>query len=383
MAESDKVKRVQSNYDFALLLIVVAVAAFGVIMVYSASTYNSEYYYNDPTFYLRRQALFAVIGTVVMVAVSLFNYNIYQFWVLKRIPILTVVYYLICLALLIFTYIWGKSAGGSSRWTVILGNSIQPSELSKLSIILTTSYIMTKYRRVFVEKYGNKGELFCCAVVAVVNSPMIALVAYKNFSSGVIMAFIMLAICFVAIKRKLIFIVSVTFLAVIGGVLFVCFTPYRIERIMDWLNHGYLESGSQLQQGIYAIASGGIFGRGLGEGVLKKGFIQEVHTDMIFTVVCEELGLVGGIILIVIFVVIIMRLLSIALYAPNLYGALIVTGVLAQVSIQVLLNIGVVTRAFPATGVTLPFISYGGSSLLVLFCEIGLALSVSKFTYKE
>ena len=186
----------------------------------------------------------------------------------------------------------------------------------------------------------------------------------------------MVAICFVASKKKAYYIVSGILFAVLGSI-FVFFVSYRSERIDVWLNVETHEKGYQILQGLYAIASGGIFGKGLGESIQKLGFIPESHNDMIFSVVCEELGLFGAFALILIFVLLIWRIFIIAINAPDLYGGLIATGVLAHIAIQVLLNIAVVTNTIPSTGIPMPFISYGGSSVMVILFEMGIVLSIS------
>jgi len=190
------------------------------------------------------------------------------------------------------------------------------------------------------------------------------------------MAAIMVAICFVASRKKLYFIVSGILMGGVGAA-FIFGVSYRSTRIDVWKNVETHPKGYQILQGLYAIASGGIFGKGLGESMQKLGFIPESHNDMIFAVICEELGLFGAVAVILLFVLLIWRLFVIAISAPDLYGGLIATGVLTHIAVQVLLNIAVVTNTIPSTGIPLPFISYGGSSLMVLLFEMGIALSVS------
>jgi cell division protein FtsW len=186
----------------------------------------------------------------------------------------------------------------------------------------------------------------------------------------------MVSICFVASKKKAYFIVSgLMFIA--AGSAFVFLVSYRSDRIKIWLDIENHPKGYQILQGLYAIASGGVFGKGLGESMQKLGFIPESHNDMIFSVICEELGLFGAVAMILLFILLVWRIFIIAINAPDLYGGLIATGVLAHIAIQVLLNIAVVTNSIPSTGIPLPFISYGGSSVMVLLFEMGIVLSVS------
>ena len=209
--------------------------------------------------------------------------------------------------------------------------------------------------------------------------PILGIVAAQNLSSAIILAGIVTVIIFcVSMDKKYI---AVVFLMMAGAVaLFIALKAYRSERIMHFLYPESMDPGDQILQGLYAIASGGLFGKGLGNSVQKLGNIPEVHTDMIFTIICEELGIIGGIALIGLFLLLLWRIFKIALNAPDIYGALIATGVLAQLSVQIIMNIAVVTNSIPATGVPLPFVSYGGSSLVIMLAEIGIVLNVSKRT---
>jgi len=186
----------------------------------------------------------------------------------------------------------------------------------------------------------------------------------------------MVSICFVASRKKGYFVVAAILFVIVGSFL-VFGVSYRGERVEVWRNVETHPKGYQILQGLYAIASGGLFGKGLGNSMQKLGFIPEAHNDMIFSVICEELGMFGAIAVIMLFLLLIWRLFTIAINAPDLFGGLIATGVLTHIAVQVLINVAVVTNSIPATGIPLPFISYGGSSLVVLLVEMGLVLSVS------
>ncbi len=186
----------------------------------------------------------------------------------------------------------------------------------------------------------------------------------------------MVAICFVASRNKKYYVV-IALILIIAAVLFIMLFPYRLERIKIWQDIENHPKGYQILQGLYAIASGGLFGKGLGQGVQKLGYIPEAHNDMIFSTICEELGLVGAFAVLFLFVLLLWRIFIIAINAPDLFGSLIATGVMAHIAVQVLINVAVVTNTIPSTGIPLPFISYGGSSLLVLMMEMGIVLSVS------
>lgn len=368
--EQGKNKKFHSYYDYSLLFLTLFLVCFGLVMIFSTSSYNASRNHGNPFYYLEKQAIFAVMGTVLMIIVSKIDYHFY----IKPLPVLRMkpvtLLYILCMLLQTYVLLFGKEINGAKRW-INLGplGGFQPSELSKIAVILFTAYIVNLAPK-RLDKF--KGFLRVVAFMA----PLILLVLIPNFSTALVMGCIMIAIAFVASRKKLYFIVSGIFAAGIGA-LFVFGVSYRSTRIDVWRNVESHPKGYQILQGLYAIASGGLFGRGLGESMQKLGFIPESHNDMIFAVVCEELGLFGAVSLIMLFVLMIWRLFVIAINSPDLYGGLIAAGVLTHIAVQVLLNIAVVTNTIPSTGIPLPFISYGGSSLTVLLIEMGIALSVS------
>ncbi|HHU73635.1 MAG TPA: cell division protein FtsW [Clostridiales bacterium] len=369
-AAETKQRRMRSYYDYSLLFLILFLVCFGLVMIYSTSSYNAQRLFDNPTHFLERQALFAGAGILIMLFVSKIDYRVYitKLPVIKLKPI-TILYF-ICIFLQIYVLIFGEVINGAKRW-ISLGplGSFQPSELTKIAVILFTAYIVNLAPRRLDRFTG-----FLRVVLLI--SPLLGLIVVENFSTALVIGVIMVAICFVASKKKAYYIVSGILFAVLGSI-FVFFVSYRSERIDVWLNVETHEKGYQILQGLYAIASGGIFGKGLGESIQKLGFIPESHNDMIFSVVCEELGLFGAFALILIFVLLIWRIFIIAINAPDLYGGLIATGVLAHIAIQVLLNIAVVTNTIPSTGIPMPFISYGGSSVMVILFEMGIVLSIS------
>ncbi len=368
--EQGKLKKFHSYYDYSLLFLTLFLVCFGLVMIYSTSSYNASRDFGDPAYYLQKQGTFAVFGVVIMLIVSKIDYRFY----ISKLPVIKVkpvtLLYLFCILLQTYVLIFGDEIKGAKRW-IELGSlgRFQPSELSKIAVILFTAYIVNLSPR-RLDKF--KGFVR----VVVFMAPLIVLVLIPNFSTALVMAAIMVAICFVASRKKLYFIVSGLFGVGIGAA-FIFGVSYRSTRIEVWLNVETHSKGYQILQGLYAIASGGIFGKGLGESMQKLGFIPESHNDMIFSVICEELGLFGAVAVIMLFVLLVWRLFVIAINAADLYGGLIATGVLAHIAVQVLLNIAVVTNTIPSTGIPLPFISYGGSSLMVLLFEMGIALSVS------
>jgi len=305
-----------------------------------------------------------------MLFVSKVDYRLY----ITKLPIIRIrpitLLYLLCVFLQIAVIIFGEETKGAKRWLEIKGvGSFQPSELSKIAVILVTAYIVQLAPRKLDKIWG-----FLRVVLII--GPLLLLVISENFSTGLIIGLIMVAISFVASKKKAYFIVSGTIMGALAS-LMIFFVDFRSDRVDAWRNVETHEKGYQILQGLYAIASGGVFGKGLGESMQKLGFIPESHNDMIFSVICEELGLFGAVSLILLFILLLWRIFIIAINAPDLYGGLIATGVLAHIASQVLINIAVVTSTIPSTGIPLPFISYGGSSLMVILFEIGIVLSIS------
>jgi cell division protein FtsW len=339
-------------------------------MIYSTSSYNAQRIYGNPTHFLERQALFAGLGILVMLFVSKLDYHLLTI----KLPIIKIrpvtLLYILCIGLQVFVLFFGAEVNGSKRWIDMgpLGR-FQPSELSKIAIIVFTAYIVN-----VAPKRLDKFRGFLRVLVFI--APLVGLIAIENLSTALIAGVVMVAVCFVASRKKGYFIAAgVGFMGV--GALFIMFVGYRAQRIEVWLNVETHEKGYQILQGLYAIASGGIFGKGLGESMQKLGFIPESHNDMIFSVICEELGLFGAFALILLFILLVWRIFIIAINSTDLLGGLIATGVLAHIATQVMINIAVVTNSIPSTGIPLPFISYGGSAVVVILFEMGIVLSVS------
>lgn len=369
MEQGKKLKK-RRYYDYTLLFLVLFLVCFGLVMVYSVSYYNANKYYNDPTLFLRKQAIFAVVGTAMMIVISRIDYRIY----ISKLPFLPVkpivLLYIVCFGLQLYLVLFGQSTGGSQRW-IELGSfgKFQPSEITKICVLLCTSYLVKLAPR----RLDNlRGFLR----IFLIMSPLVALVAWENFSTALVTGVILVSICFVASRKKGYYLWGLLLL-VVAAVCLIIFFPYRIERFQVWMNIETHPKGYQILQGLYAIASGGLFGKGLGQGIQKLGYIPEAHNDMIFSVICEELGMIGAFAVLFLFVLMLWRIFLVAINAQDLFGSLIATGVMAQIAVQVLINVAVVTNTIPSTGIPLPFISYGGSSLLVLMMELGIVLGVS------
>ncbi len=362
--------KLHSYYDYSLLFLILFLVCFGLVMIYSTSSYNAQRIYGDATYYLSRQALLGGAGILIMLFVSKIDYRLY----IRKLPIIKIrpitILYFLCIFLQIAVILFAEEVKGAKRWIDIPGlGRFQPSELSKIAVILVTAYIVNLAPRKLDKIWGFLR-------VALFIAPLLGLVIAENFSTGLIIGLIFVSICFVASKKKAYFIITGTVMGALAS-LMIFFVDFRSDRLDAWLNVETHEKGYQILQGLYAIASGGVFGKGLGESMQKLGFIPESHNDMIFSVICEELGLFGAVALILLFILLIWRIFVIAINAPDLYGGLIATGVLVHIASQVLINIAVVTSTIPSTGIPLPFISYGGSSLMVILFEMGIVLSVS------
>ena len=351
----------KGHYDETLLTVVIILVAVGLVMLYSTSSYNGEVKFHDPYYYLKKQGFATFIGFLGMVIVSRVDYH--------RWAVLAIPGYLAAIALSVAVMLFGDEYNGSKRWLSLGPVSFQPSEFAKVAVILFLACLVTKY-----VKRMDKFRTLVLMMLPVL--PIVALVGASNLSTAIIILGIAVVLIFVASPKYSQFIwmgtAGIAFMAV-----FLAMESYRLERLAIWRNPEQYEKGYQTLQGLYAIGSGGLFGRGLGNSVQKLGFLPEAQNDMIFSIICEELGLVGAGIIILLFFLLIWRFFVIATKAPDLLGALIASGAMAHMMIQVILNIAVVTNSIPNTGITLPFISYGGTSVVFLLLEMGLVLSVS------
>lgn len=264
----------------------------------------------------------------------------------------------------------GSESHGAKRWIQIGPIGFQPSEFAKIGMILFMAHLISKRANV-IKRFSELIKIYFVGLI------IVGLIAIENLSTAVVVMAIIIIMTFITSpKYKQFFVLGS--LAVLIIVLFITTVGYRGERIDAWLDPENHEKGYQTMQSLYAIGSGGIFGKGLGQSMQKLGFIPESHNDMIFSVVCEELGLFGAICVIVLFIILIWRCVIIADNARDLYGSLIVIGVMTHIAVQVIINLAVVTNTMPNTGVPLPFISYGGSSMVFILIEMGIVLSVSR-----
>lgn len=373
-----KLSKPKGYIDYSLIFIVLLLLGFGLIMVYSTSSYTASMTQstnNNPAYYLNKQAFATVFGLVAMAVVALLPYHMWERFAGAAYVVSVV------LILLVLTPL-GMKINGVRRW-LNLGVSVQPAEIAKLAMILFLATLVCRLGNKIRTRNGFLLVLFSPAPICL----MVWLIT-DNLSSAIIIFMIGFLMLFVASPEYRRFIlITLGILAVAALVVFlVLHMPdsgvfgFRGQRIRTWIDPEAYASGSGFQtlQALYAIGSGGVFGKGIGQSTQKLGFVPEAQNDMIFSIICEELGLFGGICIIMLFLLLLWRIMFIASNAPDEFGGLLVMGVMGHIAIQVILNVAVVTNVIPNTGISLPFISYGGSSVMFLLIEIGLVFSVAR-----
>ena len=360
------------SIDLVFLILVLCLLTFGLIMLASASYVSALQKYNDSYHYIKRQLLFAFGGVAVMLIVPRFDYHI-----LRRFALLLLGVSVIMLILVLIPGV-GVEVNGARRW-LNFGIQFQPSEIAKLAIILTfASYMAANYKRM---KEFKVGILLPAGVLLLV----CGLVAVETHVSGAILIFSIGAVMMFVGGVNLAWFLGIGATGVTALAGFAILTPYARTRIETWLHpeNDPTGDGFQTLQSLYAIGSGGPLGVGLGQSVQKHLYIPEPQNDYIFSIVCEELGFVGAMMVIVLFVLLVWRGFVIAYHAKDKFGSLLVVGVVSRLAIQTILNIVVVTNSLPPTGISLPFFSYGGTSLLILLFEMGIVLAVSRHSRME
>lgn len=366
----------EDYYDYNLLAAVVLLTCFGLVMLYSTSAYEASVTFSNDMHYFEKQSVISVVAFVMVLIFSRIDYHIYvkYAWPL----------YIVSNILLIATAFIGRTINGARRWIYIGSVSFQPAELAKVAVIVFLPMLIVKagfkFRKFKVPaEIGLFGfgtgvltylftENLSTAIIIIGITYILIVVAHPHPQKLLLLTLAAIVVGLIAIQ-----IIKVT------GVLDNMEGSFRIQRIVTWLHpeEHQDEGGYQVMQGLYAIGSGGLFGKGLGNSAQKLGALPEAQNDMIFSIICEELGIMGAMIVILLFVFLLYRLFFIATNAPDLLGSLIATGIFAHISLQVVLNIAVVLNVIPTTGITLPFVSYGGTSILFLMAEMTLALSIS------
>ncbi|WP_203362226.1 stage V sporulation protein E [Bacillus sp. REN10] len=360
----------KSAPDYLLFIIIVLLLTIGMTMVYSASEVWAKYKFDDPFFFAKRQLLFAGVGVCAMY----FIMNV-EYWTWRK---LSKVGIIICFVLLILVLIPGVGMvrNGSQSWIGAGAFSIQPSEFMKLAMIIFLAGYLAEKQKYMIE--FRKGLI---PALALVFTAFGLIMLQPDLGTGTVMVGTCVVMIFVAGAR----IFHFTLLGMIGLAGFVGLVlsaPYRMKRITSFLDpwSDPLGSGFQIIQSLYAIGPGGLFGLGIGESRQKYYYLPEPQTDFIFAILAEELGFIGGICLLLLFSLLLWRGIRIALGAPDLFGSFLAVGVVAMVAIQVMINVGVVTGLMPVTGITLPFLSYGGSSLTLMLAAMGILLNISRYS---
>ena len=351
-----------------LLISVIVISLFGLIMIYSASNIWAEYKFNDPFKYVKNQGLFLIVGIIVMIIVSKIDYKIYME---KSNLILTG-----CLILLILVLIPGIGTvrNGSRSWFGIGSFGIQPSEFAKLAMIIFTSKYLTNNDK------GTKNIKGILPILILTLLMFGLIMLQPDFGTGIILVMAVVGILFIA-GLNIKYFIRLGILGVVGIVGLIIAAPYRLTRILSFLNpwSDPLGSGFQIIQSLYAIGPSGLFGFGFGNSRQKHFFLPEPQTDFIFSIISEELGIVGCIFVIIMFVIICYNGFKISKNSNELFAKYLSFGLIFKLAFQTVLNLMVVTGLLPVTGVTLPFLSYGGSSLLVSMASMGILLNISRY----
>lgn len=364
----------RQNFDYVLLTVVLFLLGFGLLMIYSASSYEASVTYGSSIYFLRKQGFAMILG---LAGLFVFSKIPYPWW--KKVSVIALVASLIIVCL-VKTKL-GITKNGASRWIRLGPLSFQPAELVKVTIIIFQANLLAKMGKGIQSLKG----VIVYFLAPTISSALILLIT-KNMSSAIIVFGIAVAMLFVAVPGYKWFIgFGVAGLTAVAGAIYYVISAdvngnFRFNRIKAWLDPEAYSTDSAFQtlQALYAIGSGGIWGKGLGQSMQKRRFLPEAQNDMIFSIICEELGLFGAIAVIVLFVVLIWCCMVIANNTIDQFGSLLVVGVMAHYAIQVILNIAVVTNTIPNTGITLPFISYGGTAVCFLLAEIGIVLNVSQ-----
>ena len=371
----------RGHIDYTFLFIVIALCLFGALMAYSASSVYAAQYHDDAAYYIKRHILYLVIATAVTVP-----------FVVKARPwfwrFFGVAAYAVSVVLLLLVLIIGSSYGsGATRWIQIGPISIQPSEIAKLAVVLCIALIMSKYERQIQARQRFGGQfVYGVLYPMVVFGFICGLVMLEHHLSGIIIIGLMgLVTMYIGGTDKKWF----GYLFAIGGVavvLVLLVSDYAMLRVTTWINIEHVDplgSAWQTLQGLNAIGSGGFFGRGLGNSQQKYGYVSQPQNDFIFTIVCEELGFIGALAVVLLFGLLVWRGFRIAAKAPDKFTSIAVYGLICKVALQTILNIAVVTNSIPNTGIALPFFSSGGTSLILQIFEMGIVLSISRFSYQK
>jgi cell division protein FtsW len=360
----------KSNPDLILIIATLSLLSIGLLMVYSASAIWADYKFHDSFFFAKRQMLFAGVGIVSMFFIMNIDYWTWRTW--------SKVLVIVCFTLLVAVLIpgIGMERNGSRSWIGVGAFSIQPSEFMKIAMIMFLAKFLSERQKLITS--FKKGLVPSLSLVFLAFA---IIMLQPDLGTGTVMVGTCIVMIFISGARISHF-AGLGLLGVAGFVGLVFSAPYRMKRITSFLDpwQDPQNSGFQIIQSLFAIGPGGLFGLGLGQSRQKFFYLPEPQTDFIFAILSEELGFIGGSLVILLFALLLWRGIRIALGAPDLYGSFLAVGIIAMVAIQVMINIGVVTGLMPVTGITLPFLSYGGSSLTLMLMAIGILLNISRYS---
>ncbi|MBR3119387.1 stage V sporulation protein E [Oceanobacillus profundus] len=366
----NKLLKEQKRPDLPLLFIIVILLVVGIVMVYSSSYVWSDYKFNDSFYYLKRQLLFAGAGVVAM-----FFFMVIPYYTWKKYANLILLFCFILLLLVLIPGV-GLVRGGAQSWIGVGAFSIQPSEFMKLGLIIFLAAILSANQK-YITSF-KKGFLPC---ILLVFTAFGLIMLQPDLGTGMVLVLTCMIMIFAAGARLTHFF-GLAAIGMLGFVGLIASAPYRISRITAFLNpwEDPLGDGFQIIQSLYAIGPGGLMGLGLGNSLQKYFYLPEPQTDFIFAILGEELGFIGGTVIIVLFFLLLWRGIKISLEAPDLFGRFLALGIAGMLAVQAMINISVVIGLIPVTGITLPFLSYGGSSLTLTLCSVGVLLNISIYS---
>lgn len=358
------------SMDYSLLVIILMLLAFGLVMVFSASSANAHYQYGDATYFFKKQFIWAVFGVVVMIMTSKYSY--------KNIERYANLLFTVSVVLLLLVFLIGIEVNGAKRWLGFGSVTFQPSEIVKITLVLFLAKSLTNNPQ-RTESLMD-GFVRYMAIILIVAALVLA---QPHMSGAVVVAMAGCVVLFASGFKIKYFVVCVLAALPLGWTLIMT-SDYRKKRLTSFLDpfKDKMDESWQIVQSLYAIGSGGLYGMGLGQSRQKFLYIPEPQNDFIFAVICEELGFLGAIFVMFLFVLLIWKGINIARKAPDEFSSLVATGITSLIAVQVIMNIAVVTSSMPVTGVTLPFFSYGGTSLVILLMGMGVLLNISRHIEK-
>ena len=376
-----KITRIRGTIDRPMLTVIIVMLCFGAVMIFSASYSYAFTRYGDSFYFVKKQLLFLGLGTFALIVAQFFPPSFYEKYA-------WLFFGIVSLMLLLVLFI-GRSANGAQRWLTIPGIdiSIQPSEIMKLAIVLVLARYYARYRELVLDRKNKRtASIYGIGVPILIVGGVCVLIALEKHVSGMIIVFcigMILIFCAGALKR---WFVIAGGIGVIGAGVLILASSHARDRVQEWLhpeNFSATDEIYQTLQGLNAVGSGGFLGVGLGQSRLKHNFVSMPQNDFIFSIIAEELGFVGCLAVIALFAIFLWRGFVIANRAPDPFMKLTAIGIVSKVALQAALNIAVVTNTIPNTGITLPFFSYGGSSLVILMAEMGILLSISRYSYQD